>query len=213
MQPLRTEADIKAAAAVLVDVDPGFAPVVAQAGEIPLRYRPPGYEGLAHIVVGQVVSRASANAIWGRLEALTGGVTAPAILARSVEELRGVGLSGAKESTLRGLAEACRDGLDLERIACLDADVAIAELTAVRGIGLWTSEVFLLFCAGHPDVFPTGDVALQSAAAHAFELAERPKDKAFRTMALRWQPHRSIAARVLWAYYAVRHQRDAMPVV
>jgi DNA-3-methyladenine glycosylase II len=213
MQPLKTEADLEAAARALVDLDPAFAPVVARAGKIPLRFRPPGYEGLAHIVVGQVVSRASADAIWGRLETLTGGVTPEAVLARSVEELRGVGLSGAKESTLRGLAEACCDGLDLEKTARLEAEVAIAELTAVRGIGLWTSEVFLLFCAGHPDVFPTGDVALQSAAADAFGLAERPKERAFRSMALRWQPHRSIAARVLWAYYAVRHKRDAMPVV
>jgi DNA-3-methyladenine glycosylase II len=213
MQPLRTEAGIKAAAVALIGVDPAFAPIVSQAGEIPLRYRPPGYEGLAHIVVGQMVSRASANAIWGRLETLTGGVTAEAVLARSAEELRGVGLSGAKESTLRGLANACRDGLDLEKTAYLAADAAIAELTAVKGIGLWTSEVFLLFCAGHPDIFPTGDVALQSAAAQAFGLAERPKDKAFRSMALRWQPHRSIAARVLWAYYAVQNKRDAIPVV
>jgi DNA-3-methyladenine glycosylase II len=213
MQPLKTEADLAAAAMALADLDPGFAPIVARAGEIPLRYRPPGYEGLAHIVVGQVVSRASANAIWGRLETLTGGVTPEAILGRAVEELRGIGLSGAKESTLRGLAEACRGGLDLERIARLDADAAIAELTAVRGIGLWTSEVFLLFSAGHPDIFPTGDVALQSAAADAFGLPERPKEKTFRSMALRWQPHRSIAARVLWAYYAVRHKREAMPVV
>ena len=213
MQPIRSEADIKAAAAALIDVDPTFAPVVAQAGEIPLRYRPPGYEGLAHIIVGQMVSRASANAIWGRLETLTGGVTGDSILAHSVEELRGAGLSGAKESTLRGLAHACRSGLDLEKTAYLDADEAIAELTAVKGIGLWTSEVFLLFCAGHPDVFPTGDVALQSAAAQAFELAERPKEKAFRAMALRWQPYRSIAARVLWAYYAVQNKREAIPVV
>jgi len=213
MQPLKTEADLEAAALALAELDPAFAPVVARAGAIPLRYRPPGYEGLAHIVVGQMVSRASANAIWGRLEALTGGVTAESILAHSVEELRGAGLSGAKESTLRGLAEACRNGLDLERIARLDIDAAIAELTAVKGIGLWTSEVFLLFSAGHPDVFPTGDVALQSAAAQAFGLPERPKEKQFRTMALRWQPMRSIAARVLWAYYAVEHKREAMPVV
>jgi DNA-3-methyladenine glycosylase II len=213
MQPIRTEADLKAAATALIDVDPTFGPVVAQAGEIPLRYRPPGYEGLAHIIVGQMVSRASANAIWGRLETLTGGVTAEAILAHSVKELRGAGLSGAKESTLRGLAEACRNGLDLEKTAYLDAEQAIAELTAVKGIGLWTSEVFLLFCAGHPDVFPTGDVALQSAATQAFNLVERPKEKAFRAMALRWQPYRSIAARVLWAYYAIQNKRDAIPVV
>lgn len=213
MQPIRTEADIAAGVQALLKTDPAFAPVVAAAGNIPLRYRPPAYEGLAHIVVGQVVSRASADAIWRRLEALTDGVIQPdRILAHSVEELRATGLSGAKESTLRGLAAACRNGLDLERVAFLDADAAIAELTAVKGIGLWTSEVFLLFCAGHPDVFPTGDVALQSAAAEAFGLAERPQHKAFRSMALRWQPYRSIAARVLWAYYGVRNGRQGIPV-
>lgn len=212
MQPIRTEADILAAAQVLAGIDPAFVPVIERAGAIPLRYRPPGYEGLASIVVGQMVSRASANAIWGRLEALLGTVTPAHVLAHSVEELRGVGLSSAKESTLRGLATACVAGLDLEKTAYLPADEAIAELTAVKGIGLWTSEVFLLFCAGHPDIFPTGDVALQSAAAHAFALAERPKDKHFRTMALRWQPHRSIAARVLWAYYAVVNRREGVPV-
>lgn len=212
MRAIRTEADIAEGVAALLEIDPGFATIVDAAGAIPLRYRPPAYEGLAHIVVGQVVSRASADAIWRRLEALTGTITPDRILAYSVEELRATGLSGAKESTLRGLAAACRAGLDLERIAVLDADAAIAELTAVRGIGLWTAEVFLLFCAGHPDIFPTGDVALQSAAAEAFGLAGRPQHKAFRAMALRWQPYRSIAARVLWAYYGVRNGRQGIPV-
>jgi DNA-3-methyladenine glycosylase II len=212
MQPLRSERDLEAAALALAGIDPDFAPIIAKAGRIPLRFRPPGYEGLAHIVVGQMVSRASADAIWGRLETLTGGVAGDAILAHSPEELRGVGLSGAKEKTLRGLAEACRDGLDLERIASLPAEEAIAALTGVKGIGPWTAEVFLLFCAGHPDIFPSGDVALQSAATHAFGLAERPQPKAFRLLATRWQPHRSIAARALWAYYAVEMKRNGMPV-
>lgn len=213
MRPIRTEADIVAAAAELAEIDPAFAPVIARAGTIPLRHRPPGYEGLAHIIVSQMVSRASADAIWGRLEALTGGVTAANILAHSVEELRGVGLSGAKEITLRGLAQACSDGLDLEATTALPAAEAISALTSVKGIGPWSAEVFLLFCAGHPDIFPSGDVALQSAAASAFQLPERPSDKALRTMAMRWQPCRSIAARVLWAYYGVQHKRDAIPVV
>lgn len=212
MRAIRTEADIAAGVQALLRIDPAFAPVAAAAGNIPLRYRPPAYEGLAHIVVGQMVSRASADAIWGRLETLTGRVAPERILAHSVGELRAVGLSGAKESTLRGLASACRGGLDLERIAFLDADAAIAELTAVKGIGLWTAEVFLLFCAGHPDIFPAGDVALQSAAADAFGLPGRPEQKAFRIMTLRWQPYRSIAARVLWAYYGMRNGRQGIPV-
>ena len=213
MRPIRTDADIVTAAEALVVIDPAFVPVIARAGAIPLRHRPPGYEGLAHIIVSQMVSRASADAIWARLEALTGCVTAENIRSRSLEELRGVGLSGAKESTLRRLAEACAGGLDLEATAYLPAAEAIARLTAVRGIGPWSAEVFLLFCAGHPDIFPSGDVALRSAAASAFRLPERPADKALRTMAARWQPCRSIAARVLWAYYAVEHKRDAIPVV
>ena len=213
MQPIRADADIAAAVAVLAGIDPAFAPIIAQAGAIPLRHRPPGYEGLAHIIVSQMVSRASADAIWGRLEALTGAVTAGNILAHSTEELRSVGLSGAKESTLRGLAQACVDGLDLEATAYLPAGEAIATLTAVKGIGPWSAEVFLLFCAGHPDIFPSGDVALQSAAGSAFGMSPRPSDKALRVMATRWQPCRSIAARVLWAYYAVQHKRDAIPVV
>jgi DNA-3-methyladenine glycosylase II len=212
MQPLRTEIDLETAATALVGVDPAFASVVLRAGALPLRYQAPGYRGLASIIVSQMVSRASADAIWGRLQTLTGEVTAETVLAHSIEDLRGVGLSGAKESTLRRLAEACRDGLDLEHTAFLDASEAIAELTAVKGIGLWTAEVFLLFSAGHPDVFPSGDVALQSAAAHAFGLEQRPDNRQMRQLALRWQPHRSIAARILWAYYAVQNRREATPV-
>jgi DNA-3-methyladenine glycosylase II len=212
MRPIRNETDIENAARALVAAVPAFAPVLARAGSIPLRFRPPGYEGLAHIIVAQMVSRASADAIWARLEALTGGVNGENVLARSVEELRAAGLSGAKEQSLRALAQACRDGLDLERIASLEAGEAIAALTAIRGIGLWTAEVFLLFSAGHPDIFPAGDVALQSAAAHAFQLPERPKPAVFRAMAEAWRPYRSIAARVLWAYYGVEMKRSGTPV-
>lgn len=212
MQPIRSEADILAAVPLLIELEPAFAPVAEIAGAIPLRHRPPGYEGLAHIVVSQMVSRASANAIWARLEAMTGTVAPEAILARSADELRSVGLSGAKETTLRGLAQACRSGLDLEGMAFCDAGEAMAALTSIKGIGPWTAEVFLLFCTGHPDIFPTGDVALQSAAAHAFGLAERPKSRELQKLAERWQPLRSIAARLLWAYYAARNRRDALPV-
>ena len=111
------------------------------------------------------------------------------------------------------LAEACVGGLDLGRTATLPADEAIRQMTALKGIGLWTAEVYLLFAAGHPDIFPSGDVALRTAAGEAFGLTERPADKALRLMSLDWRPQRSIAARLLWAYYARRHKRDAMPVL
>lgn len=213
MQPIRSESDISNAIGRLLAIAPAFKVVAEVAGSVPLRKLLTGYEGLAGIVVAQMVSRASADAIWGRLQSLLGDVTPAAVLGRSVEELRGVGLSGAKESTLRILAAACRDGLDLDRTATLPADEAIREMTDLKGVGLWTAEVYLLFAAGHPDIFPSGDVALRTAAGEAFGMAERPSDKALRLMSLDWQPERSIAARLLWAYYARRHKRDAMPVL
>jgi len=213
MPSIRTEQDIARAVERLLDVEPAFAVVAEAAGQIPLRKLSTGYEGLAGIIVSQLVSRAAADAIWGRLKRLLGDVTPDAVLSRSVEDLRGVGLSGAKERALRVLAEACAGGLDLDRTATLPADEAIREMTALKGVGLWTAEVYLLFAAGHPDIFPSGDVALRTAAGQAFGLSERPTDKALRIMALDWQPERSIAARLLWAYYARRHKRDAMPVL
>jgi DNA-3-methyladenine glycosylase II len=213
MQPIRSESDITSAIGRLLAIEPAFKIVAEAAGPVPLRKLPTGYEGLAGIVVSQMVSRASADAIWARLKALLCEVTPASVLGRSVEELRGVGLSGAKESTLRNLARACADGLDLDRTAHLPANEAIREMTDLKGVGLWTAEVYLLFAAGHPDIFPSGDVALRTAAGEAFGLAERPADKALRKMAEDWQPERSIAARVLWAYYAGRHKRDAMPVL
>ena len=213
MQPIRSDSDIASAIERLLLIEPAFRIVADAAGSVPLRTLPTGYEGLAGIVVSQMVSRASADAIWGRLKSLLGDVTPAAVLGHSVEELRGVGLSGAKESTLRILAKACVGGLDLERAVTRAADEAIREMTALKGVGLWTAEVYLLFAAGHPDIFPSGDVALRTAAGEAFGHPERPTDKALRLMSLAWQPERSIAARLLWAYYARRHKRDAMPVL
>jgi DNA-3-methyladenine glycosylase II len=86
-------------------------------------------------------------------------------------------------------------------------------MTAVRGIGPWTAEIFLLFCGGHPDIFPAGDLALQEAVKVAFGLDDRPGDKQLREIALPWSPWRGVAARLFWAYYrAVKGGRDALPV-
>jgi DNA-3-methyladenine glycosylase II len=212
MQPIRDERDIELAIAGLLAVVPEFAGIVDKSLPIPLRHQPPGYRGLASIVISQMVSRASADAIWSRLEALAGEVSVEAISALTEQQLRAAGLSGAKASTLHRLAEACRDGLDLEKTAFLPAEEALAALTSVKGIGPWSAEVFLLFSAGHPDIFPAGDVALLSAYTHAFGLESRPAAKTFRVLAERWQPYRSIAARVLWAYYARQMRRNGLPV-
>lgn len=211
---IETRDDIAAGLTVLCEIDPRLRPVAAAAGEVPLRRRPGGYAGLASIIVAQMVSRASADAIWTRLCERTGFVTPVAYLALSETQVREVGLSRAKHAALAAAARACLDGaLDLEGIETLPAGDAVAELTRLKGIGPWTAEVYLLFCAGHVDILPAGDIALQSAARHALGLEVRPDARRLRTIAEEWSPWRGVAARLLWAYYANVMGRDAAPVV
>jgi DNA-3-methyladenine glycosylase II len=206
MRRLTSEAEVAEAVAELVALDPRFGAVVARAGDIPLRFRPAGYAALASIIVSQMVSRASAEAIWARLEAVSGVVEPERLLSFAEADLRAVGLSGGKIIALRAVAEACRAGLDLEVIASLPAEEAIGALTAIRGVGPWTAEVYLLFSGGHADIFPAGDVALQTAAARAFGLVEPPQQRQLRQMAETWRPLRSAAARLLWAFYATERR-------
>lgn len=197
----------------LVAADPRLLPMRATCGLVEIRHRAPGYEGVARIVVAQMVSVASANAIYGRLETTLGAVTPDRVLAADDGTLRGAGLSGAKIRTLRAVAEATRNGLDLAGLAEAPADDAVAALTALPGIGQWTAEIFLLFCARHADVFPAGDLALQVAAMEGLGLPDRPSEKAMRQMAEAWSPWRGVAAKLFWAYHkACREGRTAVPV-
>lgn len=213
MRRIETPDDIKAGIEALLRLDPRLAPVVAMAGEVPLRRSAPGFASLAGIVIAQQVSRASADAMSVRLAALVDPLDAAGVIAGGEEMLRAAGLSRAKQATLLAIARAeLEGGLDLRRLAGDDAGAAIARLTALRGIGPWTAEVYLLFCAGHADVFPARDVALQSAVGHAFSIAPRPAEKALSALAESWAPWRGVAARLFWAYYRHMHGRDAAPM-
>lgn len=212
MYVIETESDVLHALEELRRIDARLHPVIETAGEVPLRRRAPGFEGLAEIVVSQQLSKASANAIWGRLTEAVRPVSASAIANSTDDRLRGAGLSAGKVRTLRACAEAERNGLDFDALANHAPDDAMAALTAIKGIGPWTAEVYLLFCLGHPDIFPAGDLALQHAVRDAFDLDERPGDKALREMARAWSPHRGVAARLFWRYYGVTRRRDAVPV-
>lgn len=206
--------DIAEGLDALCRADPRLAAVRARAGEVPLRLSEPGFASLVSIVISQQVSRASADAIHGRLERLAAPVSADTIAAAGDELFREAGLSRPKQKALRAIAAAvlCGD-LDLAAIPTLDAAEAMRRLTAVTGIGPWTAEVYLLFAAGHPDLFPAKDVALQSAVADAFAMAARPTDKALHALAESWSPWRGVAARLFWAYYREMKGRDAMPAV
>lgn len=198
----------------LARLDPALSLIIEKAGPLELRIHEPGFAGLAHIVVSQMVSRASANAIWARILAGTGGVVTAENYLGAPEELRATfGLSRAKATTLEGLARAVAEGqIDLDGVVRREAEAALSELVALRGVGPWTAEVYLMFCGGHPDIFPVGDVALRSAVAHALDLEVRPDGKWLAERATLWSPWRSVAARLFWGYYANIMRRAMVPL-
>lgn len=195
----------------LLEGDPRLAPVSSVAGTFPLRINPPGFAGLAKVIIGQQVSVASARAIWSRFELVPGALTAGGYAGLLESDLDGVGLSGFKRRTIRAIAEAVVSGdLDLVGIEQLPSVEAVGELTRQKGIGPWTAEIYLMFCAAHPDVFPAGDLALQKAVAHGLGLAERPASKQLVEIAADWGPYRSAAALLFWRYFAVLRDREGI---
>lgn len=199
--------------AALVQLDPRMLEIAKKAGTFEIRHSPGGFAGLARIVTGQQVSTASADAIWSRFSMLDGALDPAGYLKLSEEAVRGAGQSGGKYRTMRGIAEAIGSGqLDFVPLAELPADEAIAALTKLKGVGPWTAEIFLMFSAGHPDIFPAGDVALQQAAQWAFGLDARPSVKDLIAMAARWSPHRSTAALLLWRYYRAVRNKEGISV-
>ena len=214
MQPIAGIEDVETGLSALLAEDPSLAEVAAIAGPLPLRLSEPGFAGLAHIVVAQMVSRASADAIWRRLQEEAGEITPHHILGLTEDSCRRIGLSRAKSATLRLVAEAVdRGDIDLDAVCHMEAEVAVRILTQLKGIGRWTAEVYLLFCAGHPDIFPSGDVALQNAVAHALGLRIRPSVAELDRIAEAWAPWRGISARLFWAYYAREMRREVAPVL
>ena len=212
MRRIETIADIAEGLAALSQLDPRLAPVIEAAGDVPLRRSAPGFASLASIIVAQQVSRASATAIFGRLTRLVDPLDAPTLLATDEEIFREAGLSRPKQRTLLAISrEIAGKGLDLDALCAMDAREAIARLTVIPGIGNWTAEVYLLFAAGHPDIFPARDVALQHAVGHAFGIDPRPAEKPLVAMAESWAPWRGVASRLFWSYYAVTRGRNGAP--
>lgn len=190
----------------LAETEPRFAAALAQTGALPLRRKAAGFAALYDAIVSQQVSVASANAIWGRLRE-AGLTEARAIADASDDALRACGLSRQKIRYGKALAAA---GIDFDGLPLLTDDAVIATLTAVPGIGRWTAEIYAMFSLGRADVFAPGDLALQEAAKLLFGLPARPSEKQLRAMADAWSPWRSVAARLLWAYYRVAKSREGI---
>jgi DNA-3-methyladenine glycosylase II len=205
MRFIRSNEDLEWHIGSLTEAHPMFEPLREAAGAVPVRWLDRGFKGLVFVVTGQQISVAAGRAIYGRLEAALGDITAETVAAASNDVLRAAGFSAPKIRTLRALQDAAMGGvLDLNALEEQSAAEAILSLCQIKGIGPWTAEVYLLFAAGHPDIFPAADVALQESARIAFALDARPTARDFRAMAEAWSPWRSAAARLLWAYYRVR---------
>ncbi|PZQ47962.1 MAG: 3-methyladenine DNA glycosylase [Rhodovulum sulfidophilum] len=203
---IETEADVAEGAAWLAAREPRFAEALALTGALPLRRRSDGFATLFSAIVSQQVSTASANAIWARIEAL--GAHDPAALARaSDEELRGCGLSRQKISYARAIVES---GVDFDALRVMPNEDVVAELVRIKGIGVWTAEIYAMFSLGRADVFAPGDLALRDAVRLLFGREERPSEPELRAMSLDWSPWRAVAARLLWAYYRVRNNREGV---
>ncbi|KXF76181.1 DNA-3-methyladenine glycosidase [Paramesorhizobium deserti] len=214
MQRIDTIDDIEAGLDALVLADARLVDIRSRAHAVPLRRSQPGFESLASIIVAQQVSTASAASIWARLKTHVAPLTPENYLERGEEAWRLAGLSRPKQSTLVHVSKAVLAGeLDLFGLCNHPAEEAITTMTAIKGIGPWTAEVYLLFAAGHPDVFPAGDVALQAAVGHAFGRESRPTAADLRVLAEAWSPWRGVAARLFWAYYAAIRGREATPLL
>jgi DNA-3-methyladenine glycosylase II len=208
---LHSQADLEAALAQLILADPRLKPVAEKAGAFNLRRREGGFRGLCAIVCGQQLSTAAAATIRNRLFATFDPFHHDTVRAARTDRLKRLGLSAAKIKSIKEIGKAVSSGaIDLTAVGKLDADVAHAALTALHGVGPWTADIYLLFCLGHADAFPAGDLAVQEAARIAFGLRKRPDPKALTKLAQAWRPWRGVAAHLLWAYYHAVKRREGI---
>ncbi len=210
---IRSEADLGAGIKALVERDPRLAAVLEAAGMPALRRRPAGFSGLAAIICAQQLSTASAAAIWGRLSSAFDPFDPDRLRQARASTLARLGLSKPKIKTLKTISAAVAKGdLDLDAVANLSAEEAHAALVGLHGVGPWTADLYLLFCLGHADAWPAGDLALQEAARIAFGLRRRPDAKQMAKLAEAWRPWRGVAAHLLWNYYRVVKRREGVPL-
>jgi len=190
------------AVAALLAADRRLHPVIKRAGKpsfVPRRKH--GFEALVSIVVSQQLSNAAADTIFARVKDKVVPFEPASVLAADAVTLRACGLSAPKQKHMKTIAAAILDGsLDLKRVRHMADDDARAHLTAVKGIGPWTADVYLMSSLGRADIWPVGDVALQAAITRAFGLRKRPNEKTMEKLSKIWQPWRTIAARLFWIH-------------
>lgn len=200
-----TRRGIASASAELARHDPILARVIASVGVEPVvrtnRRQEDHYGTLVRVIIGQQISAKAAASVFARLvERFDGRTPTPQqILADDPEQLRTVGLSRAKTAYLISLAQHIVDGeLELDHLDALPDEIVIEELTAVKGLGVWSAQMFLMFHLRRPDVLPTGDLGIRNAVQRAYDLTAPPPPAQLTEIATPWRPHRTLACRFLW---------------
>ncbi|WP_242139417.1 DNA-3-methyladenine glycosylase 2 family protein [Sphingomonas sp. TREG-RG-20F-R18-01] len=187
---------------VLAAREPAFATALGRVGYPPPRISARGFATLLRTIIGQQVSTTSAQSTWNKLEAIVGDLNDPHAITRATDEqLRAAGLSRQKASYARSLSALVSSGeLDLANLP-EDDEEAIAKLIAVKGIGRWSAEIYLLFAEGRTDIWPAGDLAVQIEIGRLLGHETRPSEKLVRELAEAWRPHRGAAAIFAWYHY------------
>jgi DNA-3-methyladenine glycosylase II len=205
------ETTFSKAISVLISVDIDLARVVASHGVPPLWVREPGFPTLVYIILEQQVSLASAKAAFDRLKSAVRPLTPRSFLKLTDAEMKRIGFSRQKTLYTRLLAESLsRRHFDLRYLHELHDDAARKMLTAFKGIGNWTADIYLLSALRRPDIWPVGDLALATAVQEVKRLCTRPSPEKLEKMSALWRPFRAVAARLFWhAYLSKRGQNSA----
>jgi DNA-3-methyladenine glycosylase II len=181
--------------------DPVLAKIIARTGPYGMQYREPSFESLVRSIVYQQLSGKVASVIFGRLHAAAGEeqLTPGGVMKLRPERMRKLGLSAQKTKYIRELAKHTRKGtVVFEHLPALDDSTVIERLTAVKGVGVWTAQMFLMFALRREDVLPVADLGIRTAMKKAYGLEDLPKPAEMEAIARGWKPYTSIACWYLW---------------
>lgn len=195
--------DIAGDAKKLAKSDPYFSELISKIGLPRERYREPTLATLIHIIVSQQISLTAAESIWRKFNAKISNITPNSIINLGEQGLREIGFTRSKSNATLNLCQQMQDKtFDINAISSMDDHNAKNYIMRLRGFGEWSASIFLIFCLGRGDIWPSGDVALQEATRSLKKLSFRPTPKQMDKISLAWQPWRSTAAHLLWHYYA-----------
>jgi DNA-3-methyladenine glycosylase II len=202
---------MKRAIVHLKKADAVLATIIERAGAYKIHYREPGFDTLVRSIVSQQLNGRAADTIFGRLQAAAkvDPLTPESILKLRPARMRSLGLSGQKMKYIRELARMTRDGeVNFEQCAALEDGAVVEHLTRVKGVGVWTVHMFLMFALRRHDVLPTGDLGIRMAMKKAYGLEDLPKPAEMEKIAAAWRPYSSVACWYMWRSLEVKKESE-----